>query len=156
MIMLLGILAAVALPRFLDLDEEAHLASANTVLGAFTSSTAMMQGQWLAEGADDTTLTIDNATVTFSTQGLPQSPTANTAGCIDLWQTVLKTDLEIAPFVFGAPNPEWSEWRIGNWCLYLYETGDAYNPAQTPLFLYFQIALPPTYMAGDVLRLNFE
>lgn len=46
-IVILGILAATALPRFSSLDADARLASLNAARGAITSTAATAHGQWL-------------------------------------------------------------------------------------------------------------
>jgi MSHA pilin protein MshB len=49
-IILLGIMAATALPRFMDVTTEAHEAVVNSVQGALSSSGAMFHATWIAEG----------------------------------------------------------------------------------------------------------
>lgn len=46
-IVILGILAATALPRFSSLDADARLASLNAARGAITATAATAHGQWL-------------------------------------------------------------------------------------------------------------
>ena len=47
-IVLLSILAATVLPRFMSADREAHAAIASSTLGAFLSSATLLHGEWLA------------------------------------------------------------------------------------------------------------
>ena len=47
-IILLGILAATALPRFVDLDEEANAAAFEGVVGGLQTGVALYHAQWLA------------------------------------------------------------------------------------------------------------
>lgn len=49
-IVVLGILAVVALPRFLDVTEEAKNASVEGVSGGFASGVMMARAQWEAQG----------------------------------------------------------------------------------------------------------
>jgi MSHA pilin protein MshB len=49
-IILLGILAATALPRFIDIDDDAHAAAFEGVLGGFSTGVALYHAQWIAEG----------------------------------------------------------------------------------------------------------
>jgi len=51
-IVILGILAATALPKFVDLSGEAHEATANAVLGAANSAAAMNYAAVLVGGKD--------------------------------------------------------------------------------------------------------
>lgn len=46
-IVIIGILAAVALPKFVDLTGDARAASANAALGAMKSAAAMAHGKYL-------------------------------------------------------------------------------------------------------------
>jgi MSHA pilin protein MshA len=50
-IVILGILAATALPRFADLGGDARLAKMQAAVGAVRSAAAMTHGSWLAGGA---------------------------------------------------------------------------------------------------------
>ena len=49
-ILLLGILTATALPRFMDVTDEAHTAVTEGVLGALATGMALFHAQWVAEG----------------------------------------------------------------------------------------------------------
>lgn len=49
-ILLLGILTATALPRFMDISDEAHQAVVDSTLGSFRTGLALFHAQWLAEG----------------------------------------------------------------------------------------------------------
>ena len=48
-IILLGILAATALPRFVDLDDQANAAAFEGVVGGLQTAVALYHAQWLAE-----------------------------------------------------------------------------------------------------------
>ena len=49
-ILLLGILTATALPRFMDVTDEAHAAVVDAVRGGLASGQALFHAQWVAEG----------------------------------------------------------------------------------------------------------
>lgn len=49
-IVILGILAAVAIPRFIDLQGEARIATANGVAGAITGTASMLHAAYLLGG----------------------------------------------------------------------------------------------------------
>lgn len=55
-ILLLGILTATALPRFIDVTDEAHAAAFDGVLGGFTTGMALGRAQWVAGGQPTTAL----------------------------------------------------------------------------------------------------
>ena len=52
-IILLGILAATALPRFMDVDDEAHAAAVRGVLGGLQTGVSLYHAQWVAQGQDN-------------------------------------------------------------------------------------------------------
>jgi MSHA pilin protein MshA len=70
---ILGILAATALPRFINLGADARVASLNGVRGAIASSVALVHGKWLASGGKDTSVTADGITVDLDTKGYPKN-----------------------------------------------------------------------------------
>src|SRR5690606_2827060 len=47
---LLGILAATALPRFMDVTEEAHEAAFDGTAGGFSTGVALFRAQWVGNG----------------------------------------------------------------------------------------------------------
>lgn len=74
-IVILGILAATALPKFANLGADARLAKANGARGAVSSAVGISRGKWMVAGAPTTAQTIDG--VTMNASGFP---TANAAG----------------------------------------------------------------------------
>ena len=90
-IVILGILAATALPRFADLGGAARVASLNAVRGALSTTVAMVHGQSLMQ-PNLPTFTNENIVVTLS-NGYPNGTlnTANAAGLTDADYTILTT-----------------------------------------------------------------
>jgi MSHA pilin protein MshA len=79
-IVILGILAATALPRFSDLSTQARVASLNGLAGGLRSSAAIAKATQLAQGLNSAaSVTIENQTVTMA-GGYPQA----TSGGIDV------------------------------------------------------------------------
>jgi MSHA pilin protein MshA len=67
-IVILGILAATALPKFTNLGGDARLASLNAAKGALSSISAMAHGKYLVNtGAPLPTLAVEGATIDFPT-----------------------------------------------------------------------------------------
>jgi MSHA pilin protein MshA len=68
-IVILGILAATALPRFVNLQTEARIASINGFQGGLRAAVAVIQSKWLVVGStgDSTVDTSDGQTVTVGT-----------------------------------------------------------------------------------------
>jgi len=63
-ITILGILAAVALPKFLDIQNEARAASAAGVAGAVASGSAINYGAFLIKGLSGGVVTVNVCTTT--------------------------------------------------------------------------------------------
>lgn len=70
---ILGILAATALPRFINLGADARVASLNGVRGAIASSVALVHGKWLASGGKDSKVTVDGIELDLDTKGYPKN-----------------------------------------------------------------------------------
>ena len=108
-IVILGILAATALPRFINVTNAARLASINGLAGGMRSAVSVVQARYFASGGTGTTATMADGTavtVTAST-GIPttdgiaqamQSTEGYTAGAAALG--VVKYDL--TPAVSGC------------------------------------------------------
>ena len=65
-IVLLGILAATALPRFSNLTNDARRASVQGMLGGVRSAAALVKSSWLVGGSSGTSVLMDGVTVTVS------------------------------------------------------------------------------------------
>ena len=80
-IILLGILAATALPRFMDVDDQAHAAAVRGVLGGFQTGVSLYHAQWVASGqasADTQIPEFNNLRVNAS--GYPYGTTDRSGG----------------------------------------------------------------------------
>lgn len=67
-ILILGVLAAVALPRYVNLGREARLASINGVAGGLGSAVAVVQGTYIARNQTTSPVTmLDGTTVAVNT-----------------------------------------------------------------------------------------
>lgn len=70
-IAILGILAATAIPRFIDVSSNAKSAAADGLIGAISGAVALCQAQWVASGSNvDGDCTMGGATVA-ATSGIP-------------------------------------------------------------------------------------
>lgn len=63
-IVILGILAATALPKFADFGADARAASVKGAQGAISAANAMVRGKFLVSGG--ATVTLENTTVTIT------------------------------------------------------------------------------------------
>ena len=108
-IVILGILAATTLPRFINLTGDAKLASIKGLAGSMRSSVELVRGKWYATGSTAaTTVTLaDGATVAVGTAGAAAGvPTAagivTAAGILSTQYTCIGTaPLSCTPF--GGP-----------------------------------------------------
>jgi len=80
-IAVLGILAATALPRFINVQSNARIASMKGLAASMRSAASLARAQWMAAGANASVLTatMDNATVDLNASGYP-APTATGIG----------------------------------------------------------------------------
>ena len=77
-IVILGILAAFALPRFADLGGDARLSTLEGARGSVKSAAAIAHSRWLADGSNaGSDVTLEGSAVTMSDEGYP---TADDAG----------------------------------------------------------------------------
>lgn len=83
-IVILGILAATALPRFADMGAEARHAKMVTARGAVASAVAMVRGKWLVNGdTASRTVTIDGTSVKVHAGGYLEGNMIATAAGLD-------------------------------------------------------------------------
>lgn len=76
-IVILGILAATALPRFVNLGSDARAASLNGARGAISATVAMVHGRWLANTTNVplTVVPVEGINVTVDANGYPTAST---------------------------------------------------------------------------------
>ena len=70
-IVILGLLAATALPRFADITSEARTAALAGVAGGFRSAIAITHAQWLATGESSPITLQDGTQVSMNASGWP-------------------------------------------------------------------------------------
>ena len=68
-IVILGILAATAIPKFIDMGTEARIAKINAAEGAIRSAAALAHAQWLVQSSP-ATIKMEGETITI-TEGYP-------------------------------------------------------------------------------------
>lgn len=130
-IVILGILAATALPRFVDFSGEAHQAAVDGVRGGLASGMAIAHSAWLlrgnnAAGAVDMNGdgdTGDAEDVFFNASGWPVGngagdATLAAADCVALWQAVLETN---APTVATTTGSDYQATQATTVCTYTYQ-----------------------------------
>jgi MSHA pilin protein MshA len=76
-IVILGLLAATALPRFINVTSDARTASVNGVAGGVRSAASLARAQWMVTGSTGaTTINMDGTTVYVTASGYPTAGAA--------------------------------------------------------------------------------
>lgn len=92
-IVILGILAATALPRFINVSSQARIAALDGLVGGISSAVALCQASWTAAGSSGATCTMTGGTPAVSSvTGIPTN-----AGIATAMQS-------INGFTYAAPN----------------------------------------------------
>jgi MSHA pilin protein MshA len=101
-ISILAILAAVAIPRFVDITSDARAAAVQGVRGGFHSAVQLAHARWLSSGSGVAgPVTMEGATVVVNAAGWPTIDSANAAQ---------DSGAELYQILMGAPLP--SGWTI--------------------------------------------
>lgn len=98
-ILILGILAATALPKFMNVNAQAHTAAVAGASGGLGAGVALARAQWIANGSSTTT--IDNITgfgddtIDVNTSGWPTdtagaNAVSTTTHCENIWTGVMQ------------------------------------------------------------------
>lgn len=96
-IVILGILAATALPKFADMGGDARAAKIKGAQGAVSSAAAISRAKWLTAGdTTATSVTLDTGAITTTSKGYPTGTTIATAAGL------LATDFTVTPGDDGA------------------------------------------------------
>jgi MSHA pilin protein MshB len=95
-VILIGILAATALPKFANLTVQAKNASNQGVAGALGAAVGIAHAAWVANGANTdsngSTITVDGNSVHLNSAGWPDNSVqfaATPAACAVIWNTIL-------------------------------------------------------------------
>jgi type II secretory pathway pseudopilin PulG len=101
-IIILGILAAVAVPRYLNLNDDALAASRSGVVAGLNSSIQVVHSRWLAQGATGTVTPDGGTAITMNASGYPNVGAALTYGTAASCATLVGSLLGGAPPSFAA------------------------------------------------------
>lgn len=150
-IVLLGILAVTALPRFINISDDANRATAQSFMAAFRSGAQMLNMKWIAAG-EPASVVSQGQTIEYSASGWPMGSVATHAGCAELWGELL--DSAPAVSAFPVVTSEWTSFGNPVLCAY-------FNNRQQPLFanmsyfIYFHTTAGAN-TAGTFLRFNMD
>jgi prepilin-type N-terminal cleavage/methylation domain-containing protein len=136
-IAILAILASFALPRFVQLAEQAHRSSVKATAGALAAAVALVKVQWMSNGLTGAAVDVagfgeDNVDV--SADGWPTSTSSNstntsmnTALCQQVWQGLLQPN---APSVATSAPADYLVTAAAPQCTFTY-TLDGQNGTAT-------------------------
>lgn len=91
-ILLLGILTATALPRFMDVTDEAHEAVIDATQTGLSTSAALFRAQWTAEGQPSTAVDPNGYNLFASSAGYPTgtAATKTVTDCLNIYKSLLQ------------------------------------------------------------------
>lgn len=108
-IVLLGLLAAAAIPRLLDVTDDAQIATLEGVAGGFSTAATITRVQWAADGgtrgssttaADKVAVNLDGTTIYVTENGWPSNTDSGSdssedsqtaAECQQVWNGILQS-----------------------------------------------------------------
>ncbi len=114
-IVILGILAAVALPKFADLRDDAHTAKNSGAGGAVAAAMNIVHAKWLASGSPATVDLEDGTMVAINATGWPTVAAA--ADCVTVWTQVLQPG---SPTVATGATEDYQATFAAPTCTYTY------------------------------------
>jgi len=157
-IIILGILAATALPRFMDVSTEAHQSSVDAVEGGLKSGIALVQAKWMAAGKPDSVSMADASVIFVNTSGWASvgDATIGDGECDDLFTALLQNAPSIqatevaneglAAAAYTGANPEdWYHADVTGDCTFWY--GASGVTSSLPTLVY-------DHSAGSITRTN--
>jgi MSHA pilin protein MshB len=122
-IVILGILAAVALPRFINVTKDAHESAVKGAGGALASAVLLVRSQWEVNRNNGSTTTpntnvagFGDGLVDVNASGWPLG-TGAALDCAGVWTSVLQGS---APTVTGT-SPDYVATLAGTACTYTYQ-----------------------------------
>jgi prepilin-type N-terminal cleavage/methylation domain-containing protein len=124
-IIILGILAATALPRFMNVQTQAHQAAVDGASGGFGTGIAMFRAQWVANGHTGAQANVANygdGTVDSNAAGWPvgtggNATVADADDCVEVWNGVMQNP----PTVATAAGSDYQASAAGQVCTYAYQ-----------------------------------
>ncbi|MCG9695483.1 type II secretion system protein [Shewanella sp. Isolate11] len=97
-IVILGILAATAIPRFLNVTDDAEDASVDGVAGGLATAVSFVRSQWEVSGRNNSSVMLDGTTINVDTRfGFPTGLTLTSAtamtnnACKEVFDNILQS-----------------------------------------------------------------
>lgn len=139
-IMILGILAATALPRFMNVQTQAHSAAVDGASGGLGAAIAMVHAQWMANGttgADTDVTNFGDGGVDVNASGWPVSWSSDRSDitadgdCVELWNGLMQNPPSVSATA-GAADYQAVADTTAKTCTYSYQV--ATSPARSIVY----------------------
>ena len=127
---ILGILAATALPKFMTVNTQAHQAAVSGTGGAFGSAVALAHAQWVANGLTDAADNVsgfgDN-NVDTNTAGWPvgtaddNNTAPDAAHCVEIWNGIMQNPPAAATSAPAGSGVDYVATASGGICTFTYQ-----------------------------------
>ncbi|QYJ78469.1 pilus assembly FimT family protein [Shewanella acanthi] len=96
-IVILGLLAATAIPRFLNVTDDAEDASVDGVAGGLSTAVSFVRSQWEVDGRQNSTVILDGSSVSLDPRfgfptgiGATDATAMSDASCQQVFSTILQ------------------------------------------------------------------
>ncbi|MDF1759862.1 MAG: prepilin-type N-terminal cleavage/methylation domain-containing protein [Coxiellaceae bacterium] len=87
-IVILGILSAFAVPKFIDLSQDANGAVTVNIFSSFKSAIQLAHAQWVVKGKPSNII-LQNQNIPMTDKGWPGKIAVNNNDCLLLWNNLL-------------------------------------------------------------------
>ncbi|MEK1906060.1 MAG: type II secretion system protein [Pseudomonas sp.] len=127
-IVILGILAAVALPRFMNVSKDAHESAVKGAGGALASAVLLVRSQWEVNRSKGIDMTngvtgFGSGDVDANADGWPLGTGGAGLNCIELWQGVLQGSAPVVATA-AATGVDYVVTSSGTECVFTYQLDD--------------------------------
>jgi len=155
-IVILGLLSAVALPKFANLKGDAEKVSAKAFMASYKTAVNSARLLWQTSGQVDT-VTLESSVLAMGTVGWPKAQPNSTTGCINLWNNVLQSPPSITTYSNNLSDTaeSWSTIGYEKMCIYYYQNGKSLNYSKTPFFVYYSTQIG-SIAAGTFTEYNMD
>lgn len=128
-ILILGILSATALPRFMNVNQQANQAAVSGAGGGFGAGIALTRAQWIANNLAGAQATVPNfgaGNVAVNASGWPTSTTADTTlstetECVEVWNGIMQNPPFADTATAANPAADYDAGFAGTTCTYTYQ-----------------------------------
>ena len=140
-ILILGILAATALPRFLNVNQQAHIAAVSGAGGGYGAGVALARAGWLAAGNSAAATNLANfgaANIDTDANGWPiaiDGALGAHSDCVDLWNNLMQNPPSVQATGGGGTGIDYdAAYAAGppQTCTYTYNAVNTMSITYTP------------------------